>query len=196
MSQIYQTAIGLIDAANAEDPNCEFSEEDNENHPKELLYSQRMIDVLNRISPDASVPLRLAVRAQHIQRWKIPRAEYPRDRAGYRLWRSDLGKFHADKTASILRAAGYSEKIIDRVKKLLCKERLKTDPDCQLLEDVICVVFVEYYLSDFSQKHDEAKLLNILRKTWIKMSSKGHQEVFRLNLAPHLKDLLSRALNG
>ena len=193
-SNRYQAAIKLIDKANTEDPNIEFIAATKKSYPKELLYSQRMTSALIRISPDASIPLRLATHAQHIQRWKIPRNSYPDGRQGYRRWRTELGKFHAETTAEILLAVGYEDKVITRVKQLLRKERLKMDPECQILEDVICIVFIEHYLEEFAAKHDEVKILDILRKTWRKMSPQGHAVALKLKLTKQLTTLITRAL--
>lgn len=194
-SNRYQTAIQLIDKANAEDPNIEFVEVTKKSYPKELLYSQRMTSALARVSPHASVPLRFAAHAQHIQRWKIPRNSYPEGRQGYRHWRTELGKFHAETTAAILLTVGYDDEVITRVKQLLRKERLKMDPECQILEDIICIVFIEHYLEEFAAKHDEAKILDILRKTWRKMSTQGHAVALKLTLTKQLTALITKALD-
>ena len=136
------------------------------------------------------------MRAQHIQRWRIPRDTYPKDRQGYRRWRTELGKFHAQTAGAILRDVGYDEAIVERVAALLRKERLKTDPECQLLEDVICLVFLEHYFEDFAGQHDEEKLIGIIRKTWNKMSERGHRAALELALPEHLKSLVGKALGG
>ena len=190
----FRAAIERIDAANSEDPNREIW--DGQEHPKELLYAQRMSESLEDLAPDAPEVVRLAVRAQHIQRWKIARSQYPKDRQGYRRWRTDLGRFHADRTAVILREVGYGPEIIDRVESLLQKQQLKVDPDCQLLEDVICLVFLEYYFADFADEHDEAKLINILRRTWKKMSTRGQQAALKIRLPAPLRTLVERAIEG
>ena len=188
----FRAAIERIDAANSEDPNREVWE--GQQHPKELLYAQRMSESLEQLAPDAPEVVRLAVRAQHIERWRIPRSEYPKDRQGYRRWRTDLGRFHADRTAVILREVGYDPAAIGRVESLLQKKQLKVDPDCQLLEDVICLVFLQYYFADFAKEHDEAKLINILRRTWKKMSSRGQQAALELKLSGPLRTLVEKAI--
>ena len=188
----FRAAIERIDAANSEDPNREVWE--GQEHPKELLYAQRMSESLENLAPDAPEVVRLAVRAQHIQRWKIARSEYPKDRQGYRRWRTDLGRFHADRTAVILREVGYGPETMGRVESLLQKKQLKVDPDCQLLEDVICLVFLQYYFADFAKEHDEAKLINILRRTWKKMSSRGQQAALELKLSGPLRTLVEKAI--
>lgn len=190
--QRFQAAIQRIDAANAEDPNIESAE--GVPQPKELLYSKRMTAALEHLEPKASEAVRLAVRAQHIRRWAIPRGDYPKDRSGYRRWRTDLGRFHADTTGQILRETGYDDQTIERVQALLRKERLKVDPECQLLEDVICLVFLEHYSADFIQEHDEAKLINIFRRTWAKMSDRGRDAALRLSLPPPVETLVNKAL--
>ena len=190
--QRFREAIERIDAANSEDPNREVSE--GQQRPKELLYAQRMSESLEHLAPDAPEVVRLAVRAQHIERWKIARSEYPKDRLGYRRWRTDLGRFHADRTAVILRQVGYGPETIGRVESLLQKKQLKVDPDCQLLEDVICLVFLQYYFADFAKEHDEAKLINILRRTWKKMSSRGQQAALEIKLPGPLRTLVEKAI--
>ncbi len=192
LSERFERAVERIDAANAEDPNVEM--DGGEEQPKELLYSRRMTAALDRFAPDAPETVRLAVRAQHIQRWKIPRADYPKDRQGYRRWRTELGRFHAETVGGILREVGYDEAFVERVGALLRKERLKVDPECQLLEDVICLVFLEHYFGDFAGQHEEEKLLDIIRKTWRKMSERGREAALGLEMPEHLGALVGKAL--
>jgi len=191
--QRFQNAIDKIDAANSNDPHSI----DDSGHlvPAELLYSRRMTAWLARLYPQASEALQLATRAQHIRRWEVPRGSYPMDRAGYHRWRTGLYTFHADITAEILREAGYDQTLIDRVRSLLKKERLKTDPETQALEDVICVVFLENYFADFAAKHDEQKLIGILRRTWAKMSKVGQGAALKLPMSPEAMALVGKALN-
>ena len=190
--QRFEQAIQQFDRANSEDPNREVHE--GREHPKELLYARRMSRWLDQLEPEASEAVRLAVRSQHIRRWEIPREDYPGGRDGYRRWRTDLGRFHAETAGKILQEVGYDETTISRVQSLLRKERLKADPDCQLLEDVICLVFLEFYLGDFAEEHEEDKLVNILRRTWKKMSPRGHQAALQLDLPDSLRPLVQKAL--
>ncbi len=191
-SERFRAAIERVDRANSEDPNKEVHE--GKKHPKELLYARRMTNWLERLEPDASEPLRLAARCQHICRWTIPRSDYPMDRGGYLLWRATLARFHAEKAGEILRGVGYDEATIVRVQSLLRKEHLKKNPDTQTLEDVICLVFLENYFSDFAKQHEEEKLITILRKTWRKMSPRGHKAALQLDLSPADRALLEKAL--
>jgi hypothetical protein len=190
--QRFQAAVARFDAANAGDPNIEIHE--GKAYPKELLYARRMTEALERLEPDAPEAVRLAARAQHICRWKIPRQVYPKDRDGYRKWRTELGRFHAETAGDILRETGYDEPMIQRVQALLRKERLKADPDTQLLEDVICLVFLQYYAAGFIQEHEEPKLLNIFRRTWSKMSVRGQQAALQLDLPAPLHAIVEKAL--
>jgi hypothetical protein len=185
-------AIARFDAANAEDPHKETI--DGKEHPKALVYAERMSAWLDKLAPDATEVVRLAVRAQHIRRWTVERERYPMDRAGYRKWRTDLGAFHAETAGRILREVGYAEEAVARVQALLRKERLKADPEVQLLEDVACLVFLDHYFAEFAQKHDEEKLVDIVRKTWRKMSPRGHEAAHGLRLPPKLGALVKRAL--
>jgi Domain of unknown function (DUF4202) len=178
-------AIARFDAANAEDPNRETV--GGRERPKELLYAERLTAMLGRYAPEASAALRLAARCQHIQRWKIPRADYPMTRPGYHQWRTRLRDFHADLAATILREAGYDEAIIARVRALIRKEALKSDPEAQALEDVVDLVFLESYLDDFVARHpdyDRAKFVDILRKTARKMSARGREAALTLISPP------------
>jgi hypothetical protein len=188
----FNAAIARFDAANADDPTTEVFQ--GAVYPKELLYARRMTTWLDNLAPNASEALRLAVRCQHIQRWTIPRHTYTMDRHGYLRWRTTLAKFHADTAAAILRDVGYDEATIQRVQRLLRKERLKRDPEVQCLEDVICLVFLEHYLAAFATQHDEAKVLDILRKTWTKMSARGHEVALTLPMSPEARRLVEQAL--
>ncbi|MFY9328259.1 MAG: DUF4202 domain-containing protein [Georgfuchsia sp.] len=166
-------AIELFDAANAADPN--MSLEDGKPVSRELLYAKRMSTMLQRYAPEADEAVRLAVRAQHIERWKIPRGDYPMTRAGYFKWRITLYGFHADRATALMRQAGHDEAMIARVAAMLKKESL-ADPATQIMEDVAALVFIESYMADFVAQHpeyDESKWLGIITKTWRKMSPRG-----------------------
>lgn len=188
----FQQASEWIDAENAQDPNIEIHE--SISFPKELLYSNRMYEKLMVFFPNASEEVQIAAKAQHICRWKIARESYPMDRVGYLKWREELKKFHAKTTATILEKAGYNEDFIARVSFLIEKKLLKKDEETQLLEDVICLVFLEYYLAPFVEKHDTEKLKNIILKTWNKMSEKGHQAALQINYSPENLQLIKDAL--
>lgn len=188
----FQTASALIDAENAQDPNSEIYQ--SKTYPKELLYSNRMYEKLMDFHPYASEAVQIASKAQHICRWKMPRESYPMDRVGYLKWREDLKKFHSETTAAILEKAGYDAEFIARVSFLIEKKLLKKDEETQLLEDVICLVFLEHYFEPFVQKHDREKMKNIILKTWNKMSDKGHQEALKINYSSSNLQLIKEAL--
>ena len=187
-----EQALEMIDAANARDPNLETV--GGENQPKELVYGRRMSACLERLAPGASDLVRIAARAQHIERWTVPRDSYPEGKKGYHRWRTDLGRFHADRAGEIMAACGYAEPEIGKVRAMLRKKNLRSDPDTQLLEDVICVVFLENYLSGFSTRHDPEKTVDILRKTWGKMSPRGREAALALDLSEDARRLVERAL--
>ena len=188
----FDDALARFDQANAEDPNHELVGDVRQ--PKELVYAQRMTEWLDRLAPDANEPLRLAARCQHIRRWVIARSEFPPGREGYRRWRTTLAAYHAQTAGAILREVGYDDATIARVEALLRKERLKADPDTQRLEDVICLVFLEHYLPAFATQHDDAKLVDILRKTWRKMSERGRSAAVQLDLIPEVRTLVEKAI--
>jgi len=190
----FEDAIRGFDEANAEDPNTEMV--DGQPLPKELIYGQRMSARLAVFAPDAPETVQLAARAQHIRRWEVPRKSYPEGRAGYLTWRTDLYKRHAEIAAEILKAVGYDDETIDRVGTLLRKRGLKTDPDVQLMEDVICLVFLENYFHDFAHKHDEEELIPIIQKTLKKMTDKAHRDALALEYAPEDLAVIRKALQG
>ena len=189
----FRLALERIDAAHAEDPDLVVNA-DGADVAAELAYARRMTSWLDRLEPGALEALRLAVRCQHLRRWTIPRSQYPMTRAGYHQWRTTLARFHADEAAAILRGVGYDEATVARVQSLVRKEGLKTDPETQTLEDVACLVFLEDEFREFARKHDEAKVLAILRRTWGKMSARGRAAALGLDLGPAERALVEKAL--
>ena len=193
----FDQAITKFDAANEQDPNMEVFE--GKEYPKELIYAQRMSDMLQRFAPDASEALQLAVRAQHICRWKIPRDSYPMDKTGYMQWRTFLYKYHGETAGEIMLEVGYDEEMIGKVKSLLRKEKLKLNPETQALEDIIDLTFLQHYLEAFVSKYshyEEEKLLDIVRKTWKKMSEKGHEAALKLDYTPEMLAVVKKALGA
>lgn len=191
----FERAIALFDAANAEDPNRD------EGQPKELLYAHRMSGMLDRFAPEASEAVKLAVRAQHIRRWTVPRDSYPMTKDGYYAWRTGLYKFHAETAGELMRQAGYDDAMIDRVKAAVGKRGLKVNPETQLLEDVTDLVFIEYYMLAFAGSkpdYDEEKWLVIIRKTWNKMSDAAHTFALSgaIKLPEPLVPLIVKAIGG
>lgn len=182
-------ALARVDAVHAEDPEKEGGE------PKELAYARRMGVWLEKLSPNASEPLKLAVRCQHLRRWAIPRSAYPEGKVGYLRWRKEESLAHAALAGEILGEAGYDADTVQRVQSLIKKERIKHDAEAQLLEDTACLVFLEFEFAAFAAKHDEAKLTDILRKTWAKMSPPGQAAALALRLPPLLRALVDKALS-
>jgi hypothetical protein len=192
----FARAMAGIDAFNSGDPNRLTV--DGQSVAKELYYGRRMSHWLSRLAPDASEALQLAVRAQHIGRWTSPRADYPAGTQGYYRWRRALAAFHAETAGKILSEAGYDTSAVTRIGQLLRKENLKTDPEAQLLEDAACLVFLENFFTDFSRQHDDAKVVDILRKTWSKMSPSGHAAALTLSgaLPEDRRRLVESAISG
>jgi hypothetical protein len=178
----FNKAIHKFDEYNANDPNG-----------KEVLYAQRMSDRLDKFKPGADEHIRLAIRCQHIGRWTIPRNTFPEGKKGYIAWRNKLKNFHASTAGAILTECGYEPEMIARVKDLLEKKDLRNNADTQLLEDVVCMVFVEFYLDEFTAKHDDEKVIDILAKTLKKMSPAAINVATGFGLEARTKDLLLRA---
>ncbi len=193
----FAKTIAGFDQLNADDRRREFV--DGIARPREVVYSERMSACLARLYPQASESLRLAARAQHICRWQIVRQDYPVGRDGYNAWRAACRGHHTALATSVMRECGYAEAECARVASLIAKENLKRDPDSQALENVVGVVFVEYYLAAFVEGHadyDEAKLLGILRKTMRKLDGVGHAAIHSLALPEPMRRLVSAAMAG
>lgn len=166
MTDRLQRALDLIDTANAADPKGEA-----------LAYGERMTAELSRLVPDASDVLQIAARGQHVERWLLPRSDYPEGKAGYLAWRREQARRHALRVAGIMADVGYPAEDCDRVGTLLRKEGIKRDAEVQALEDVICFVFLRWYFADFAAKHDGPQVLDIVEKTARKMSDAGRARV-------------------
>ncbi|WP_049723779.1 DUF4202 domain-containing protein [Gilvimarinus polysaccharolyticus] len=187
--------LQAFDDINSQDPNLDVDQAGKQ-RPKELLYAERMSAELADFTVSPSDELQLAARAQHIERWAIPRSDYPMDRAGYKRWRVTLGQHHAQRACDIMREHGYSEESCERVATMLQKKQLKRDAEVQMLEDVICLVFIRYHLESFATKHPETKLITIINKTWHKMSTAGQARALTIQLPTHLQSLIKKALQA
>lgn len=183
-----------FDAANAADPHQDAV--DGQPQPRELVYARWLTDWVLRLCPEASEPLRLAARCQHLCRWEIPRSSYPMDRPGYLRWRADLKKFHAQKAGEILRAAGYDEETIRSVQDLNLKKNFPADPDCRVLEDALCLVFLERQFADLAARSEDEKMINALQKSWKKMTPAAQAEALKLKFGPREQALVQKALGG
>ena len=190
----FEAALRRFDEENARDPNHETLA--GVAHPRELLYAQRLSGWVLRLDPDASEALRLAARCQHLCRWEIPRGSHPMTRAGYLQWRTALKKFHAKKAGGILRELGYPEDLVRRVQDLNLKKNFPNDPESRVLEDALCLVFLQYQFAELAAKTAAAKTINALQKSWQKMTSAGRAEALKLNYGDREMALLERALNG
>ena len=190
----FEMAVRRFDEENGRDPNMERA--DGAIRPRELVYAQWLTEWVLRLCPSASEPLRLAARCQHLCRWMIPRSSYPMTRAGYLQWRERLKKFHAEKAAEILQEVGYPAEVIARVQQLNLKKDLAHDPEVQLLEDALCLVFLERQLSELASKTSDEKMINALQKAWKKMSPTARTAAQQLSYAPREQALLARALAG
>ena len=187
MSRLDQV-LAAIDAANSGDPTLE------DGKPAAMLYGRRMSERLAVFAPDASDLLKIAIRGQHIERFAIPRADYPMDKPGYFRWRNALKERHAQRLAEIMGEAGYTAEQAERVGQIVRKERTRTDPEAQTVEDVACLVFLEFYSEAFLTKYEEAKAIDIVQKTWRKMSDAGHAAALGLTLAPRVGEIVGKAL--
>ncbi len=190
--QRFAAAVECFDAANSGDPNREWDAD--EQHPRELLYARWLTTWVLKLSPTASEPLRLAARAAHLRRWEIARTSYPATRGGYLRWRADLKKFHGKEASVLLSQVGYSEQTIRRVQTLIEKSGFPEDPESRILEDALCLVFLEHQFSDLARKSTEDKVINALQKTWQKMTPAAHAIALKLHYEPFEATLLERAL--
>ena len=191
--QRFQAALRRFDEENSGDPNREQTP-DGATHPRELLYAHWLTDWVLSLCPEASEELRLAARCQHLCRWMIPRGSYPMTRAGYLKWRADLKKFHAQRAGEILREVGYAAEVIARVQALNLKQKFPTDPEVRVLEDALCLVFLEHQFSDLAAKTSDDKMINALQKAWNKMTPAAQQAALKLPYPAREKALLDQAL--
>lgn len=187
-SEKFSAAIRRFDEENSRDPNQENG------RPRELLYAERLTEWVMRLNPDASEVAKLAARCQHICRWQIPRSDYPMTRPGYLKWRTDLKKFHAQRAGEILKEVGYDDDTIRHVQDLNLKKNFPADPESRLLEDALCVVFLEFQLTDLAAKTDDDKMVNALKKSWEKMTEAARAEALKLNYGEREKALIQKAL--
>lgn len=190
-TQQLEQAFSQFDVYNYRDPHIEVW--NGKSFPKELLYSIRMSERLSKFAPGSPDHVRLAIRCQHIGRWEIARNSYPMDRKGYLQWRNALKFHHAKIAGEILSTCGFDEPTIEKVKFLLLKKELNRNAETQLVEDVICLVFIEHYLDEFAAKHEDAKVIDILKKTMTKMTPRAIEEVSRIPLKPKVSQLISLA---
>ena len=186
--------LTLIDEAHSQDPKrIDFNGEE---VPYELHYSQKMSSYLLKRDSSASIPLQVAIRAQHLRRWEVPRDSYPMTKGGYHAWRTLLKKRQAELAAKMCLECGFSTEEAEKVAHLIRKENLKMDEETQILEDVACLVFLDDQFEEFEKQHDEAKIVTILQKTWGKMSDKGHDLALQIPMSDRCKELVSKALDG
>lgn len=190
----FREAIERIDRLNSADPNRVTR--DGIELGYEFYFSCLLFAKVVSFCEEASEALLIAARSQHICRWEIPRANYPKGRAGYLKWRADLKCFHADKTASILTELNYSTEFIETVRTINLKKDLKGNPESQAMEDALCLVFLESQFSEFRLKTTEEKMVSILQKTWAKMSEHGKSTALGLMLGEEEARLVGLALNG
>jgi len=185
-------AIAAFRAANAQDPQQLVVAAGA--RPKELVEAERLALWVTRLEPAPSEALELASHCQHLRRWALPRSDYPEGRVGYLTWRKALARSHADQAAEILRSVGYDEALIESVRRINLKQGLHLDADVQTMEDALCLSFLEHELEEFAHKHDDAKLIDIIQKTWRKMSERGHARALELALPSRSAALVTRAL--
>ncbi|KAG9248215.1 hypothetical protein BJ878DRAFT_413179 [Calycina marina] len=188
----YEAAISLIDEAHSQDPNIAII--DNVSIPYELHYARKMTHYLSLRAPSASPILKVAIRAQHLRRWEIPRSSYPMTRAGYLSWRAFLKKRQASLAKAICIGCGFGEEEAEGVARLVRKEDLIGNEETQVLEDVACLVFLDDQFERFGREHDEEMIVRVLRKTWRKMSDGGRELALGIGMTGECERLIGKAL--
>jgi len=191
-SEKLESAFSRFDEENAKDPN--FENVGDQKQPRELIYAQRLYEWVVKLQPNASEVLRLAARCQHLCRWMIPRNKFEMNRMGYLKWRTELKQFHAEKSGEILREVGYDGETIRKVQELNLKKNFPKDPESQVLEDALCLVFLQFQFSEFVTKNAEEKVVDVLQKTWKKMSAQGKEAALKLTFGEKEKNLIQKAL--
>ncbi len=191
---LFQKAIQRFDEVNSQDPNSEIVA--GVSRPRELVYAERLSAWVLKLAPDASEVLQLAARCQHIARWSIPRDAYEMTRAGYLKWKTELKKFHAQRAGELLRDVGYPEDVVAKVQALNLKKNFPNDPEARVLEDALCLVFLQYQFADLASRTDDDKMVNALKKSWAKMSPAGRDAALKLDYTAKEQELLKKALAG
>lgn len=192
MDDRFARAIAAFTAVSASDPARELVA--GEPRPRELVQSERLACWVQRLAPGAPEALRLAAHCQHIGRYQLPRSSYPEGRSGYLRWRSDLARRHAETAREILVGLGYDEATLEHVRRIILKQNLSRDADVQVMEDALCLSFLEHEFSEFAGKHEDEKVISILRKTWRKMSPRAHELALTLALDQRSLELVGQAL--
>lgn len=187
-------AFQLFDAYNKQDPRS--FEWEGITYPQEYFFAIKLYDWVLKLDPDAGEELLLASRSQHIGRWEIPRESYPEGREPYLKWRKDLAQHHAAITGNLMKQAGYDDPQIERVSQIILKKRIKVDADVQTIENALCLVFLQYQYEDFRKKYENepGKMINILRKSLLKMDTHGHSFALGLNFTPQGLELVKQAM--
>jgi len=191
----FQRVVAAFDALNDEDPVRE--NDAGIARSRLVVQAERLARWVERLDPAPSEALRLAAHCQHLERWKIPRTDFPEGRVGYLRWRTRLGQFHATRAAEVMRQEGYDEDVISGVDAIVRKQGITQNADVQTMEDALCLVFLEHELDAFIEKYpDEGKAVDVLRKSWGKMSARGRDAALGLPLTGRAKALVGRALAG
>jgi hypothetical protein len=190
--QLFTQAMEAFNAANSKDPN--FIEVNGFEKPYELVYANWLYEWVMKLNPNAKEELQLAAKCQHIKRWEIPRSKYQDGLKGYTKWKKELAEYHADEAGKILKQVGYEEAVIERVRAINLKKNLKTDSDVQTMEDALCLVTLQYQIEGFSLKHDDEKMIGIIKKTWAKMSDRAKEEALKLSYSERVLSLIKNAI--
>ena len=180
-----EKAIELINKVHASDPKGEA-----------LVYAKQCFEWLVKINPDYTEEQEMAARCQHFKRWEIPRSNFPVGKKGYYQWRIGLYQYQADKAGEVLESVGYAVEFVSAVKSMIAKKDLRNDTNSQLIEDVACLVFLNYHIQPFASTKDyaEEKWIKIIQKTWGKMSEKAHKFALEINYDASILDLIKKAL--
>ncbi|MBB3190440.1 DUF4202 domain-containing protein [Halomonas cerina] len=188
----FTRTLAALDALHAEDPRR--VEVAGESVPQELWHAGRMSAWLDTLQDQPDELVRLAVRGQHLQRWQVPRGDYPEGRVGYLTWRRDQGKRAGETTAALMREAGYADEAAEQVARMIRKQGLGREAGTQAVEDCACLVFLENYFADFSRQVDHDHLIRIVKKTWAKMSPRAHALALGLPMSDEARGLVEEAL--
>lgn len=188
----YDAAVAKFLEQNGRDPNR--VEANGESRPKEQLAAEQLAAWVERLEPQGSEALHLAAYCQHLRRWEIPRSTYDAGRLGYLKWRKDLGRFHADQATAVLHEVGYDDATVEAVRQINMKLGLQANPDSATMEDALCLSFLEHEFAEFAAKHPDDKVIDIVRKTWRKMTERARSVALTLPLSGRPQALVARAL--
>jgi hypothetical protein len=165
-------------------------------YPRQSGEAQLLLDFVLQLNQNPSLPLFLACHCQHLGRFLSPRDEFPADRAGYKAWRAEASRRSAERAKAVLSESGFTPETIEDVAGIVNKQGRATNADVQTMEDALCLAFLTLDAPEFASRHSDEEMVRILKRSWMKMSDRGHQLALETPLVPDVQRLVQQALGA